>query len=377
MKGILLFLTLLMLQPLALSAQTQLSWRAQASAWCSAGTEGDWPFWLGARYLPQGNLLIPLNDRHALEVEASLNINGSSMFQSFKHIDGSAQIKPYRAWARLMADRYELRLGLQKINFGSASLLRPLMWFDQLDPRDPLQLTDGVWSLLGRYYFLNNANLWLWGLWGNEGPKTWETGPTSRHSPELGGRFQTPAGRGEIAASYHFRVAGSNEAAGSFSPEETPEHRFGLDGKWDLGVGIWFEAVSINKTRAVDGLSNQEIISTGMDYTFGIGNGLNLSVEHLLISVSHEAFAFRDPFHFSALSVNYPLGMFNQLQALVYYDWLNHTPYRFVNWHTQRNNFDIYLMAFWNPVQYHLPAQNTEHTMFAGKGIQLMLVYNH
>lgn len=35
------------------------------------------------------------------------------------------------------------------------------MRFDQVDPRDPLKLTDGVRGLLGRYCFLNNADIWL------------------------------------------------------------------------------------------------------------------------------------------------------------------------------------------------------------------------
>ena len=67
-------------------------------------------------------------------------------------------------------NKLHIEPGLQKINFGSATMLRPLMWFDQVDPRDPLQLTDGVWGVLGRYYFLNNANIWLWGLYGNKNP---------------------------------------------------------------------------------------------------------------------------------------------------------------------------------------------------------------
>jgi len=54
---------------------------------------------------------------------------------------------------------------LQKINFGSATLFRLLMWFDRIDPRDPLKLTDGVYGLLLRYYFHNNTNIWLWGLY--------------------------------------------------------------------------------------------------------------------------------------------------------------------------------------------------------------------
>ena len=85
-----------------------------------------------------------------------------------------------------------VRGGLQKINFGSANLLRPLMWFDQIDPRDPLQLTDGVWGILGRYYFLNNANIWVWGLIGNDQRKGWEVIPSVKNKPEFGFRVQMP-----------------------------------------------------------------------------------------------------------------------------------------------------------------------------------------
>lgn len=142
----------------------------------------------------------------------------------------------------------EVRLGLQKINFGSANMLRPLMWFDQLDPRDPLQLTDGVWGLLGRYYFLNNANLWVWGLYGNNQQKMWETGNTYSGFPELGGRFQTPVPRGELAFTYHYRKADLSEhSLLSNQPTSVGENRVGIDGKWDLGVGLWFEAVWMGK----------------------------------------------------------------------------------------------------------------------------------
>jgi hypothetical protein len=34
-------------------------------------------------------------------------------------------------------------------------------------------------------------------------------------------------------------------------------------------------------------------------------------------------------------------------------------------------------MAYWNPDVYKIPTQNNEQTLFAGKGIQLMLVFNH
>src|SRR5690606_40300081 len=102
--------------------------------------------------------------------------------------NSNGRIKPYRLWARYSGNQFELRAGLQKINFGSATILRPLMWFDQMDIRDPLQLTDGVWAMLGRYYFLNNANIWLWVLYGNEDPKSWETFRSEEHTSELQSR---------------------------------------------------------------------------------------------------------------------------------------------------------------------------------------------
>ena len=63
------------------------------------------------------------------------------------------RFKPYRLWLRYSTSHLEIRAGLQKINFGSSNILRPLMWFDKMDFRDPLMLTDGVYALLGRYYF--------------------------------------------------------------------------------------------------------------------------------------------------------------------------------------------------------------------------------
>lgn len=71
--------------------------------------------------------------------------------------DSIVQRHDFRFSGQLSGRVSELRLGLQKINFGSAQLFRPLMWFDKMDPRDPLQMTDGVWGALYRYYFRNNG----------------------------------------------------------------------------------------------------------------------------------------------------------------------------------------------------------------------------
>jgi hypothetical protein len=34
-------------------------------------------------------------------------------------------------------------------------------------------------------------------------------------------------------------------------------------------------------------------------------------------------------------------------------------------------------MAYWNPEDYRMPLQNTKNIITAGKGVQIMMVFNH
>ncbi len=333
---------------------------------------------LGGRYIPQINYEVRWPDRRQLDFEASANIYGDSNWKGFGESTYHGRIKPYRAWARYSTRQLELRLGLQKINFGSASMLRPLMWFDRIDPRDPLQLTDGIWGLLGRYYFLNNVNIWLWGLYGNSKTKGWEMAKTRDDHPEFGGRVQVPIPSGEAAITYHHRVA-NTLARGALMPEldYIPENRFGLDARVDYVVGMWMEGAWIQKTKDLGLYTHQEMINAGMDYTFGIGNGLIVTLEHLLAAYDSRAFALENRTSFSALSFSYPMGLFDHLTAIFYRDWKNDHLYSFVNWQRQYNRITFHLMAYWNPDQYNLPAQRGNGKLFAGRGIQIMFVFNH
>jgi hypothetical protein len=336
------------------------------------------PVQLGGRYIPQLNYEVRWPDRRQLDFEASASLYGTGSWKAFDESTYHGRIKPYRAWTRYSTRQLELRLGLQKINFGSASMLRPLMWFDRIDPRDPLQLTDGVWGLLGRYYFLNNANVWLWGLYGNEKAKGWELAETKEDHPEFGGRIQAPIPSGEAAITYHHRVA-NTRARGALMPEldYIPENRFGLDVRVDYVVGMWVEGAWIQKTKDMGLYTHQEMMNVGMDYTFGIGNGLSVTLEHLLAAYDSRVFALENRTSFSALSFSYPLGLFDHLTAIFYRDWTNNNLYSFVNWQRQYNKITLYLMAYWNPGQYNLPAQRGSESLFAGRGIQIMFVFNH
>ena len=354
----------------------KIEFTGQASAYLLFNPDNPLEFFSGARYIPEFNLENPLADKQLFDIEVSLNISGRLGFHPFDTASIDGDIRPYRIWARYSRPQTEIRVGLQKINFGSATILRPLMWFDQIDPRDPLQLTDGVWGALGRHYFLNNANVWLWGLYGNKNRRGFDSAPSYHKLPEFGGRFQFPTKNGEAAFTYHFRKADVSEL-GSFDESHIPEHRIAFDGKWDLTVGVWFEGTWIHKTQNVGLLTNQNLINVGMDYTFGVGNGLNVVAEQLLIAFDEKAFSFKNTNTLTAVSANYPFGLFDNVSAIFYFDWANEKLYNTLQWQRSLGNWTLNLLAFWNPNDTQLPQQSFEENLFGGKGIQVLAVYNH
>jgi hypothetical protein len=364
--------------PLNFYGQDSTIFRGQASAWLNYNGSNHLPVYTGGRYIPQINSSFTLRNDHMIDLEVSANINGSAGFNPFDSLRATGRIKPYRIWARYSTHQFELRAGLQKLNFGSASLLRPLMWFDQVDPRDPLKLTDGVWGLLGRYYFLNNANIWLWGLYGNSKPRGWEPSGTNNRYPEAGGRIQVPVPAGEVAFTYNHRVADAGNLPGfKTGYNRVPENKLGFDMKLDLLVGFWLEGSWTKKNKDLGMFTNQEIMNAGMDYTFGLGNGLYVIFEQLLASNDEKPFLFRNTADFSLLSLSYPIGLSDNISGIVYYDWTNKNSYNFINWQKQFKNLTLYLMGYWNPKNYNIPAGGEGQNLFAGRGVQIMLVYNH
>lgn len=360
---------------LANDKQDSVAFKGQLPVYAHFNPRNDLPWLGGARYIPQLNYSHRFVDGNLLDFEASLNIYGNIGMNPFDTFNYSGVIKPYRLWARYSTNQLEIRAGLQKINFGSASILRPLMWFDKIDPRDPLKLTDGVWGVLARYYFLNNANIWLWGLVGNENLKGWETFNSIGSIPEFGGRLQLPVPSGETGFSFHHRVADLK-----FSPNadsRTAENRFGFDARFDMVVGWWAEASWSTYKEKAGVFSNQEIVNLGVDYTFGVGNGLTVIYEQLIATHDHDPFKFKNTSAFSLLSFSYPVGLFNNLGAIVYYDWTNSKAYNFITWQRHFDKFTFYLMGYVNPVEYNIPTQNNDNIIYAGRGLQIMLVFNH
>jgi hypothetical protein len=357
--------------PDSLAAPPRLTLDGQLSAWGRFSPGGDLEGGAGGRYIPRAHYRVPLGGERLLDAECSVNLSGDAAFSPLDSLDAGGGVKLYRAWARYTTRRAEWRLGLQKINFGAARLLRPLAWFDQLDPRDPLQLTAGVRGFLFRYYFPGNANLWLWALHGNKGVKGFELSPVDGRYPEGGGRLQVPVPRGEAAVSYHFRVTDARPLGASRG--KTGEHRLGLDLRVDVEVGLWLECAWTTLARGPGEHANQEMITVGGDYTFPLGNGLAATAEQLLFSLDETPFRLAGAATFSALSLAYPLGVFDNLSLVAYHDWQRGDPYLFVDWRRQFDHLTFHLLAYRAPRAPLLPGQGSG---FTGNGLQLLFTWN-
>lgn len=377
--GVLLLIILLsILSPVLYSQapeKVSFSYSGQVSSWGQYSPDPENSFRLGGRYIPQINLETPLNRRAKIDFELSANIFGDIALYSTSPNSTDGKIKPYRAWTRYSTQNMEIRAGLQKINFGSAQILRPLMWFDSMDARDPLLLTDGVWGGLFRYYFNNNANVWVWALYGNKNRKGWEITPSSTHFPELGARVQLPLNFGEVALSYNFREA---ERIQGVYEHLYPENKIGFDIRLDRTIGIWFEGSWTTTGIDIGDFKNQEIFTLGGDYTFGIGNGLGITLEQLLYSFDKKAFNFKNVYTFTAMMLTYPLTIFDDLSTILYYDWKEQNIYTLLNWQHHFKHLSLYTILYWNPDRSIslLPLQSGM-THFSGKGVQIMLTWNY
>ncbi|MFT5698510.1 MAG: hypothetical protein ACI8ZB_001365 [Desulforhopalus sp.] len=335
---------------------------------------------LGLRYIPELSLSQQLSPAYEISGEFAANLRWWSDYADWDYTDDTLTVDPYRLWMRFAAPQYEIRAGLQKISFGSATLLRPLMWFDTLDPRDPLQLTEGVYGLLGRYFFQNNANIWLWALTGNDDQKGWELLPTDKWSIEYGGRIQLPSFTGEIGFSYDHRTADSSTVPAYTAEPATDtftEDRFALDGKWDVGVGLWFESALMRQDLETLELAYQRLVTIGMDYTFSLGNGLHLLAEHFDSTMAEHAFDAGENYTISAFSADYPVGILDTLMSIVYYNWQDEAWSSFLSWQRSYDQWSLNVNFFSNPDEPLLDRDNSLTSGFAGRGVQCLLVFNH
>lgn len=289
-------------------------------------------------YLPGFEYTAAITANQSLNVEMRMNI--------YTHVLAGKPWKDavtkdwYRAHVSLQTPTHEIRAGLQKLNFGSAKILRGLQWFDNLDSTDPAQYTEGVNGLLGRLFLPDNSNIWMWGLFGNTDRQNSATG-----NVELGGRYQIPVNDGELAFTVHHRkTLGTN-----LCKEPYDETRLGLDGQWDIGIGLWFEA---GATQVIpDSDSNQTAwhytVTLGTDYTVMIGNGLYLMLEQGFPAQGRSFLNVTDIDAQTAFLLTYPLNPIDSLNAIARLDWAGHN-IGYLNWKSTYDDWILQLSAIYN-----------------------------
>jgi len=364
---------------LSLTSQ-KLDFLNQVSVWFSLNDARPSTPRFGLRYIPSLSLIKPIGNNLSVDGEVSANAYASGQASGWKNLSADGRIKPYRLWLRMSTPRFEARLGIQKINFGSSAILRPLMWFDRIDPRDPLQITDGVTAVLLRYYFPGNANIWAWGLYGNDDLKGWESSPTARRSPEFGGRVQIPLFHGELGLTYHHRRADLSRGLVyeiALRDPIVPEDRFAMDGKWDIGIGIWAEGALIHQQNENLTYPYQRLLNIGADYTFAIGSGLHLLVEHLVQRSGRSAWGNGSGGDFTALMTSCPLGLLDSLSGIFFYDWKNRDVFNFLSWRRTYDHWQFFIIGFLNPESGRIIQAVQGNNFFGGKGFQVMAVLNY
>lgn len=223
----------------------------------------------------------------------------------------------YRYWLRASTAHTEFRLGLQRINFGSARLIRPLQWFDKLDPLDLLEQTEGAKAGLAKAYFPNNSTLWLWAILSDGKPKGNELIATTKDKLDYGLRYEFPLWSAETGLSLNHRPIFSPDSA-----QKATESRLGLDIRYDTFAGLWLESSANYAPELETKWSLQSVI--GADYTLGLGNGLYVLAESGIKHSSDELSSLHITELSSSVMVNYPLGLLDTIHYLAFANWDTH-----------------------------------------------------
>ena len=366
----------------ARQAEGRLVFQGQMSTWARGfRIEDNWGDYQGGlRYLPSLSLEHDIDEVSRLGFEIALNTHFSL---DSSPAEPQADLSLYRATAWYATARTETVIGLQKITFGPATLLRPLKWFDRIDPKDPLGFTHGQYGVRFRYFTLNNTNTWLWCLYPNidQDDNASNELPTEDGVPQWGGRWQLPLLGGEMALSVNWRRVDTAEYGIGWPATEShetgyDERRVGMDGRWDIGIGLWFEMVFQHQTIAWP-FEWRKAVTGGLDYTFDWGNGLYVLVEQMAAAGSDRAFGWQEEVWASALMLRYPLNVMDALQFISAYKWDDNGVSAHLSWQRTYDRLIINLALFHYPTVDGNLVATDQPLPISGSGAALMLIFNH
>ena len=278
--------------------------------------------------------------------------------------------KPYRQWLRYSSDQIEARLGLQKIAFGPAMVLRSLAWFDTIDPKDPTGQTDAVEAFRLRLFPSSSLALWLWSI------------NNDQDTLSYGGRAELSASIGEWGLTYYQDPTKLGQSVGQFPIFISgPHQRAAIDYRYDGYFGFWFEGVGIFADRKQDvELNRFTLFTLGADYTIPVGPGLLIMAETMRINSSSTAKESSTEQTYTALMASLPINMLHQLIFIAQIDWDNSHMYNYLRWGITYDHFSLNFILSISPKRgdYEIAKEDLPKTVAGfGTGLQFMLIYNH
>ena len=250
--------------------------------------------------------------------------------------------KPYRFWIRYYNEKVEARLGLQKITFVPAQILRNLSWFDNIDLTDPTGQVGGVKAFRLKWFPSNTISLWSWSI-------------LNKHdSLSFGFRSELSHFSGEWGITYH----------------ADQKNNIGIDYRYDGYFGLWNESSFLLSENI-----KQIITTLGLDYTLPIGNGLYLMTEFMSIQ-QQKTFKLKE--NYAAILANIPIGMIHQISIITQIDIKENKNYNFLRWSSTYDNFSLNYIFSLNPKrQDYLPLKVPNVLENFGSTFQIMFIYNY
>ena len=278
--------------------------------------------------------------------------------------------KPYRLWLRYSSEKIEARLGLQKIAFGPAMVLRSLAWFDTIDPKDPTGQTDAVEAFRLRLFPTSSLALWLWST------------NSDRDTLSYGGRAELSTSIGEWGLTYHQDPAELGQSVGQFPIFISgPHQRIALDYRYDGYFGFWFEGAGIFADSKQDvELNRFTLFTLGADYTIPVGSGLLIMAETMKINGSSTAADSSSKLTYTALMASLPINMLHHLMFIAQIDWDNSHIYNYLRWGITYDHFSLNFIFSISPRRgdYNIAKEDLPKTVAGfGTGVQFMFIYNH
>lgn len=320
---------------------------------------------IAAEYFP--GLKFEIYQKKQMEIDCFAEGQFDARMDIDEKTDGSWDADIYRLWLRSTNPNSELRLGLQKINFGSATFFRPLQWFDNIDPRDSQNRTEGVLGLLLRYYLMDNSNFWFWGILDGDDSEYLKS---KEGSISTGARMQLPILGGEVAISYHQRALGGySEDDYIVIGKSSSESKYGFDGRWDYIAGFWLESSwsVLYNTQSYN--SHSECYTLGSDYTFSFGNGIHVLGEMMFIGKGEDFFQ-RDARYeqFYVISSDTPIGLYDTISGLALYNSISEDIYYYLSYGMTFDYFKLNVNLTLSPND---SVENSEIGFSNGKSIEI------